>query len=175
MTSKVIYYETNMLFDPKCRCLMSLLSELQIVGLLKGYISLLRCIRGHFSEVDFMSAQRGNFDGDATFLDTRWMWPYGGGPDPCLGGFAGHGVFSFCAFLPPVLARWLSHKPFLTHGRLICHYSFSNGAINNITYNWIESFPRLGHFGVLMANRAHPRPFLQVPISRCFLSICPNR
>lgn len=59
--------------------------------------------------------------------------------------------FFFVLFLPPVLARWLSHKPFLTHSLLICHYSFSNGAINNITDNWIESFPRLGRFGVLMA------------------------
>ncbi len=144
---------------PKCHCLISPMWESQIEGIWKGYISLLTYIRGHFSEADFMSAQR-NFDRDATFLDIRWMQPYGGGPDPCLGGFAGHGVFFFFTFLPPVLARWLSHKPFLTHGRLICHYSFSNGAINNITDNWIESFPRLGCFGVLIANRAHPRSFL---------------
>jgi len=67
--------------------------------------------------------------------------------------------FPFCAFLPPVLTRWVSHKPFLTRSCLICHYSFPNGAINNITDNWIESFPRLGHFGILMHIWDYPCKF----------------
>lgn len=150
--------------------------ELRIVGLWKGYISLLRCIKRAFIRGGFRVSTEREFRQRCNIfrhkMNVAIWWRSG----PMFGWFCWPWCFFlFVLFLPPVLARWLSHKPFLTHSRLICHYSFSNGAINNITDNWIESFPRLGHFGVLMVNRAHSRPFLQVSVSSCFCSICSNR
>lgn len=57
--------------DPMCRCLVSLLVIENSKPLKRIHFTFRVYKKEHFSEAYFVSVQRGNFDGDATFLDAR--------------------------------------------------------------------------------------------------------